>query len=350
MKSHVELNFKENELLVNEVLSNDDFLRKIFYVGYNYKALTKTFAKSIVFEREAKKIFQLIESKELSIRSCGPLLLGLMRVYDRIVRNFLEDLNNIFNEQSNERKSKKAIISREFGIEETNEEIDKKESEDLEKRNKEKKTNDNIMTKYLLTSPYKQGIYSLLADQTPSKFLANLSSDKREQSSIEAFRPDMTSSDSKFMGKETEIKIKENKNVKYISEASIFDENQEGDFNNFFQIISANQRKEGDLIRDLLESETRINFKEELNDFGQIDLNINLDEKKFDEEEIKFSHDFEEKLQEYRSKAKKIRSNFTYDEAISFDMDSMLKLHEEKNNLNEDHVDLYKRVSKINFN
>lgn len=332
---------KEIELYAKEGLSNDDFLRKIYHLGYSTKSMTKTFAKSIVFERETRKIIQLIESKEITIRSCGPLLLGLVRVYDKIVKNFLEDVRSIFTVKSDERKSKKGGLSKEALDEEAKESNEKNESEVLDKRNKEK-----IMTNFLLTSPLKQGIYSLLAEQTPSKYLSNLSTEKRDLSSIEAFRADI-STEGKITEKGSDIKIKENKNVKYIPEASILDENQEGDFNNFFKIISANQKKEGDLIRDLLDSETKINFpmeekKDEIIDLG--DMNIHLDQHKFDEEDIKFTHEIEEKIKEYRTKSKKIRSNFAYDEATSINMETILKSYEQKENLNEDHIDLYKRV------
>ena len=142
---------KEIELYAKEGLSNDDFLRKIYHLGYSTKSMTKTFAKSIVFERETRKIIQLIESKEITIRSCGPLLLGLVRVYDKIVKNFLEDVRSIFTVKSDERKSKKGGLSKEALDEEAKESNEKNESEVLDKRNKEK-----IMTNFLLTSPLKQ--------------------------------------------------------------------------------------------------------------------------------------------------------------------------------------------------
>ena len=331
---------KELEVYGHEILSNDDFLRKIYHAGYNSKVLTKSFANSIVFEKEAKKIIQLIESKEITIRSCGPLLLGLIRVYDKIVKNFLEEIKNVFADKAEEKKAKKAAKSKDVTEEENTESIDKNVSTTLVIKGKEKKQFENLMSNYLLSSPLKQGIFSMLADQTPSKFKGNLSSEKKDFSSIEAFRPDVDTPESRDNElKSSEIKIKENKNVKLIREAPIYEEN-DADFNNFFHIISENQKKEGDLIKDLLENEIKFNMNEEFKQ-QNIDMDINFNEPKV-EEELKFTENFEEKLKNFRSKKMKYNVKLVSDNAINFDKEKELKHTEDLANM--DDVDLYKKV------
>jgi hypothetical protein len=335
------------ELFHSHSLSSDEFLRKIFIVGYNSKALNKSLAKSISFDRETKKIVELIESKEITIRSCGPLILGLVRIYDRVVKNLLEDVQNVLSKKQHDKKTQKTHRTKE--TKDVIEEETMDNTEVIEKAIEHKKPSDSSISNYFLTSPLKHGIFSLLAEQTPSRYKSNLSSEKKDLSSIEAFRADVSGEGINTTENKLTSEIKMNKTLSNIREEPIFEDNQ-GDFKNFFQIISGNQKREGDLIQELLESESKANFKMDGGGFfDEIEqMEIKIDEPKFDEEEkeIKLSSEIEQKLENLRINNKKIKYKITFpsDEMVCIDNEKMSKEKEELMRKEESPIEIYMRV------
>ncbi len=337
------------ELFHSHSLSSDEFLRKIFIVGYNSKALNKSLAKSISFDRETKKIVELIESKEITIRSCGPLILGLVRIYDRVVKNLLEDVQNVLNKKQNDKKTHKTHRTKE--TKDVIEEETMDNTDVLEKEIIPKNSFDLSISNYLHTSPLKHGIFSLLAEQTPSRYKTKISSEKKDLSSIEAFRGDVSGESNNTTENKLTSEIKVNKTLSNIREEPIFEENQ-GDFKNFFQIISGNQKKEGDLIQELLESESKVNFKMDGGGFfDEIEqMEIKLDEPKFEEEEkekeIKLSSEIEQKLENLRINNKKIKYKIAFpsDEVVCIDNEKMSKEKEELMRKEESSIEIFMRV------
>jgi hypothetical protein len=76
----------------SDVISSNSSLRNLYQIGFNTKSLTKAVVNSINITGICNRLKRLVEEDELTIKACGPLLLGISRVYGKKVKLYLEEL------------------------------------------------------------------------------------------------------------------------------------------------------------------------------------------------------------------------------------------------------------------
>lgn len=83
---------------VELILSNSS-LRNLYQIGFNSRNLTKSIVTSLKISEITSSIIKYASSNDLSIRSYGPLLLGLVRIYDKKIKFLLEEACLIFRQK-----------------------------------------------------------------------------------------------------------------------------------------------------------------------------------------------------------------------------------------------------------
>jgi hypothetical protein len=100
---------KKDLLLANDVLITDVQLMTLFHLGYSSKTLTKSVVNSINLDDVIVTIKNYIETDELTIKFSGALLLGLIRVYEKKIKIFYDEIQTIFNIKAEKKKGKEKV-------------------------------------------------------------------------------------------------------------------------------------------------------------------------------------------------------------------------------------------------
>jgi hypothetical protein len=113
-----------------DLITSDNNLRNLYQLGFNSKTLTKGFVNSFKFDAAIELIKNYIDTDELSIKSLGPLVLGLAKVYNKKVSILLDETQTIFTKPwsvlpEKEIKKEKRIKSKEVKSTEAEEELGK---------------------------------------------------------------------------------------------------------------------------------------------------------------------------------------------------------------------------------
>lgn len=279
----------------SDVITKDVQLRNLFQLGYNSRALTKQIVNSIKLDDALVTIKNFIESGHLSVKNCGPLLLGLIRVYFKKIKIYTEEVESLFNVKKEGAKKKK--------VEEA---FDKTKDRTL---NTEANTffNQNVLSLSMVSD---SNMYSMLHDKTPIK------------TKSESIIGNSTTPVAEVMRAGLSTDSKQQPLFNFNSEAKqniLAEEDQIKDVNNFFQFISENIKTEQNLGNaDNLDFGVDLNL--ELSDLNFKDLKteddikkINFSESKLDLTKLNTSLNLVTKA----SRVKKINPKLEYDEVIS---------------------------------
>lgn len=262
------------------LITEDVALRNLFHLGYNSKSLTKAIVNSIKFEDVVNTIRSYIENDELSVRTCGPLLLGLARVYDKQTKIFLEELVSLFQikrekpqSQQNQAESTKA---NEIKVEPA-----KKNVKNMSVLTSTDLSNQSFLNNNVLSlSPLNDGLFSVLNNdkQTPHQMFTS-ESKLKSPSIMEGFRAQPGALDSK-----SKLNLTSNlkHNPQMIRESSLFEDEDNQDVGNFFEFISENIQKN--------------NHNGSHSDIPLLDFNLNLNDNLENVDHVEHPQDLANKL------------------------------------------------------
>ena len=82
-----------------DIIRSNKILGKLYEIGYNERKITKNFASKLIIEDATKSLKNYAANFSISMRACGPLILGLVRVYNKKLLLILEDAINIFKQR-----------------------------------------------------------------------------------------------------------------------------------------------------------------------------------------------------------------------------------------------------------
>jgi hypothetical protein len=238
------------------VVLSDYSLRNLYQVGHNSKNLTKTLVTSLKFREVIENIKVYVANNQLSLRSLGPIILGLVKLYDRQIKFYLEELSESLklrkneNEGGNIKNQKSKSKSKIKDSSNINNSTD--ESEILSSKNSF--YNKNVLS----LSPLQDGIFSLLNKELPSsggKFLNTPTRNYENTPSVGIMRADGT-------GEKSKSKFNFLNSNDVILEKTIFEEENQ-DINNFFKFI--NEAAVSDNKFDMENLNFANNFEDEVN-------------------------------------------------------------------------------------
>lgn len=165
--SHDSDNNEDNKKDTHELILSNTSLRKIFHLGYNSRLLTKNIVNSIKFQEVINNIIEFASSDELTVRTYGPLILGLVRIYDKKLKLILEEVNELT-------KSKASLQLHQDKKEDRKKALLSKKKQEMRSDNKGNINLNSITNSnsYILTvSPMKEGVFSLMNNYSKDKLL-----------------------------------------------------------------------------------------------------------------------------------------------------------------------------------
>lgn len=180
---------ESNEFFVNSIaiISHDNSLRNLYHLGFNTKTMTKAMSNSFKFEDSISLITHYINTDQLPIKLCGPLILGLARLHNKKMLNLLEDIQSIFKVKKNEpTEQKKGIFSKK-----------QKMAEKIDNNNDQTQEDSSGQSSFGLMSlsPLNEGLYNILSlkgeikeELSPMKMPLFFREPTSDGSGIEAFR------------------------------------------------------------------------------------------------------------------------------------------------------------------
>ena len=138
------------------ILSNPS-LRNLYQIGYNSRALTKPTILSFKLKEITASIIKHAEANTLSLRSYGPLLLGLARIYNKQIKIIYEEAISLFKKHINTEQPN--AVSNEDNTKKT-------KRRKIQKGNKDSNDATNLsfvsQANILSLSPYQESVYSML--------------------------------------------------------------------------------------------------------------------------------------------------------------------------------------------
>ena len=289
----------------NELISTDISLRNLYHFGFNSKSLTKNLINSFKFDEVVSNIKSYLESDELSLKASGHLLVGLLRVYDKKIKLYLEELMTMFKIKKSDAKGFDGNNSapNNLGLKSKNV-LTRAPNSKLNNQDEQGKmisstADQSSMASFLnrngsliSPSPLNEGLFSMLNENiTPNKiqmsnrtFLnsENLNSFNSTPMQMEAYR---AANPNSSIGFDTKSKANMifNSNMKsnadFIEEKSMYEE--EHDVNNFFQFISDNVLRNPELPQDLNDQfqQSNIDIGEPISENAIINIFSNSDSK-----------------------------------------------------------------------
>ena len=221
---------------VELILSNSS-LRNLYQIGFNSRNLTKSIVTSLKISEITTSIIKYASSNDLSVRSYGPLLLGLVRIYDKKIKFLLEEASSIFRQKINQDNKGDNAKTKQKGKK------NKEEEEKAQLSTSKKKFALNSSLNILSLSPIQDNVFSLMNTfNSASKKKASLQTPLKSNM-------DMLTIDSKEILRRSAqqssntnsvalISEKENENMsQHFVGSQRKDSIKEEDINNFFAFI-----------------------------------------------------------------------------------------------------------------
>lgn len=283
-----ETNKKTNEDILSnskELISADASLRSLYHFGFNSKSLSKNIISSFKFNEVVSSIKNYVESDELSLKASGHLLVGLLRVYEKKIKIYLEELMTLFkikkkdSKESDMNNANPALIAQKTKITKNKGNINSIQEENSKNISSTATAEKSSLSSYfnknnhlLSLSPLNDELFSMLNENlTPNTYnrtiinSANISnSNNTTPRQIEAYRAINQNSSAALDSKSKAIiefnsNIKSSTNPNYIANDNTIHE-EENDMNNFFQFISENVLGHPELPADI-DNEYNTNYE-----------------------------------------------------------------------------------------
>ena len=87
--------------LSNTYIMSNNILRNVYQIGFNSRNITKTLTNNLEIKEISNNIIKDTKNNIISVRSYGPLLLGLVLIYKKKIILFIEDVFNTLKNNNN---------------------------------------------------------------------------------------------------------------------------------------------------------------------------------------------------------------------------------------------------------
>jgi len=136
----------------SEIIAKNNYLKNLYFIGFNSKPVSKVIMNSINISDAIETIKSFIENEDITIKSCGHLILGLCKIYEKKIKLYYDELENMV-KVNKDKKTLKAEKIKDDKIKNNNSLTNNLQNYEKEKSKlkttKEKKnlglTNDNII-------------------------------------------------------------------------------------------------------------------------------------------------------------------------------------------------------------
>ncbi len=91
--THLEIDFKLTTS--SEIITNNNYLKNLYFIGFNSKPVNKAIMNSINFTEAISTIKSFMDTDDLTIKLCGSLVLGLCKIYEKKIKAYYEELENM---------------------------------------------------------------------------------------------------------------------------------------------------------------------------------------------------------------------------------------------------------------
>ena len=263
-----------------ELIMSNTYLRNLYQIGFNSRSLTKGLVTGLKIDEISSSIIDYAKANELSVKSYGPLLLGLVRIYDKKLKLLLEEATSLFRQRA----------TKEDAQENKKTKINGKKSVDNKLVASKKKIDFDSSTNLLSLSPMQNSVFSLMN---------NLHSEKKSSTLLTPSKQslELLSIDSKELLRRSAQKSSVSQNIMVNSDAAAFshqlssaqlNKEKHEDVDNFFDFIKENNGQNEDMLfvndnrNDDMIDDLNLNLgidTEMTNQIGKITLNsISIDE------------------------------------------------------------------------
>ena len=261
-KEDKEFNIKNS----TEIISKNNNLKNLYFIGFNSKPVNKSIINSMNFTDAVNSIKTYLENEELTVKCCGSLILGLCKVYEKKIKLYYEDLENLLKlnkDKKNQNKENTNIEKEEkktYNTEDTKSKrnIGKNRGENIDKNKDYLKSDNNLSSKSIKDFDIRDNnnknllnFYDLSSfnaensslkkfnfknsDNTPSKLTNFFNKENESSSNVDNLR----ANNSNLIESNSRILNSDNKFLQgLVDKSNLDDEIFNRNFNNFFQIVS----------------------------------------------------------------------------------------------------------------
>lgn len=79
----------------SDLITKNNYLKNLYFIGFNSKPVNKAISNSINFTEAVSTIKSFLDSEELTIKLSGSLVLGLCKIYEKKIKLYYEELENM---------------------------------------------------------------------------------------------------------------------------------------------------------------------------------------------------------------------------------------------------------------
>jgi hypothetical protein len=145
--SKLEKDFKISSC--SEIIAKNNYLKNLYFIGFNSKPVNKAILNSIHFSDAICSIKSFIGTDELNIKSCGSLILGLCKIYDKKIKVFYEEIENMLKINKDKKTLKAEKLQEEKILKKSKEPKEKEKNSKMNKISKEVVDETNIKNNFI---------------------------------------------------------------------------------------------------------------------------------------------------------------------------------------------------------
>ena len=263
-----------------ELIMSITYLRNLYQIGFNSRSLTKGLVTGLKIDEISSSIIDYAKSNELSVKSYGPLLLGLVRIYDKKLKLLLEEATSLFRQRARKEDAQENRTAK----------VNGKKSVDNKIVSSKKKIDIDSSTNLLSLSPMQNSVFTLMNSLHSAKKSSKILTPSKQSM-------ELLSIDSKELLRRSAQKNSMSQNIMLNTESAfshqlssnqIKKEKGNEDIENFFDFIKENNGQNEDMLfadenrNDDMIDDLNLNLgidTEMTNQVGKISLNsISIDE------------------------------------------------------------------------
>ena len=91
----------------SEIITKNNYLKNLYFIGFNSKPVNKAIINSINISEAVCSIKSFLKVEDSTIKLCGSLVLGLCKIYEKKIKLYYEELENMLR-MSKDKKTLKA--------------------------------------------------------------------------------------------------------------------------------------------------------------------------------------------------------------------------------------------------
>lgn len=79
----------------SEIITKNNYLKNLYFIGFNSKPINKAIMNSINFTEAVSTIKSFLDTEDLTIKLSGSLVLGLCKIYEKKIKLYHDELENM---------------------------------------------------------------------------------------------------------------------------------------------------------------------------------------------------------------------------------------------------------------